>query len=456
MTYDLAVLGGGPGGYVAAVRGAQLGASVCLIEEREVGGTCLNRGCIPTKAILASGELYHHMKRADEFGLTVSEVGFDMAKIIERKNKVVFGLRSGVEKLLKSNKITLIKGRGKLISKNEIEVSGEVVSAKNVILATGSEPLVPGLFSIDSKNIITSDDALEMKEVPESIVVAGGGVLGCEWAIIFNTFGCKTTVIEMLPTIVPTEDVQVSRFLQSFMQRQGIKIMTKSKISEIKEIDGEIETVLENGKSVKAQKMLLSLGRKLNTRGLGFEEAGIEFDGEKIKVDDGLRTNIPGIFAIGDITGKKLLAHVASAQGIVAAENAMGEDKKVIDYDLIPGCIYTSPEAASVGITEEMAKSRGIKYVKSKIPFGINGKASCIGETGGFVKIIAEEETHKILGVHIIGPKATELIGEGAFLVVQGLTAKEALKTVHPHPTLSEIIMEAIALIEKECIHFAN
>jgi len=457
MMYDLAVIGAGPGGYVAAIRGAQLGARVCLIEGREVGGTCLNRGCIPTKAIISSAELYHKMKKAEEFGLSAGEVGFNLKKIMERKDKIVTDLRTGVIKLLKGNKITLIEGRGKLAGKNEIEIFGEnpqSVSAENIILATGSEPLVPGMFNTGSKRVMTSDDAFNLTEIPRSIIIAGGGVLGCEWAIIFNAFGSSVTIIEMLPAIIPTEDLQISRMLQGFLQKKGIKIMTKSRILEIKEAGNEIEALLEGGKSVRAKKLLLSLGRKLNTRGNGFEEAGLEFDGEKIKVDESLRTSIPGIFAIGDITGKKLLAHVASAQGIVAAENALGRDKKMIDYDLIPGCIYTSPQVASVGLTEEKAKEKGIKYIKSRFPFAANGKANCMGETEGFVKIIAGEEDHKILGVHIMGPKATELISEGALALTHGLTAKDVLKTVHPHPTLSEGIMESFAQIEKECIHF--
>ncbi|MEQ8190172.1 MAG: dihydrolipoyl dehydrogenase [Candidatus Eremiobacterota bacterium] len=452
--YDLTVLGGGPGGYVAAIRAAQLGSNVCLIEEREVGGTCLNRGCIPTKAILASADLYRHMVKAEEFGLKADNVTFNFSRIIERKNRVVENLRNGILKLIKDRKITLVKGRGILLNKNEIEVTGqETVKSNKIILATGSEPLIPGIFN--SKKSITSDDALTMTEMPESIIIAGGGYLGCEWAVIFKTFGSDVTVVEMMKNIVPTEDIQISRFLQTFMQKQGIKIMTGAKILEVK--DGEeIEAHIEGGKVIKAKKMLVSLGRKLNTRNLGFEGAGITFEREAVTVDETMRTSVEGIYAIGDITGKKLLAHVASAQALVAAENACGHKKTMIDYNLIPGCIYTSPEVASVGMTEQKATELGIKCIKSRFPFAANGKAGCIGETDGFVKIIAKEEDHKILGIHIIGARATELIGGAATIISQGLSAKEALKTVYPHPTLSESLMEALAGIEKECIHFGG
>ncbi|HPZ09872.1 MAG TPA: dihydrolipoyl dehydrogenase [Candidatus Eremiobacteraeota bacterium] len=452
--YDLTVLGGGPGGYVAAIRAAQLGLSVCIIEEKEVGGTCLNRGCIPTKAILASADLYRNMQKAKEFGLSAGEISFDFQKILERKNNIVQNLRNGVLKLLKDRKINIIKGRGRLLNKNEIDVSRETIKSSKIILATGSEPLIPEMFNINSKRVITSNEALEMEELPRSIIIAGGGYLGCEWACIYRAFGCDVTVVEMLKTIVPTEDVQVSRFLQTFMQKQNIKFMTGSKILEIKETDNQIEATLEGGKSVKADYILLSLGRKLNTSGMGFEETGIKIERGRVEVDEYLNTNIPGIYAIGDITGKKLLAHVASAQGIIAAENATNKNRKMINYDTIPGCIYTFPEVASVGLTEESAKEKGIKYVKSRFPFAANGKASAMGETEGFVKVLAGEEDHKILGVHIIGPKATELIGECANIITQGLTAKEVLKAVHPHPTVSESLQEAFAGIEKECIHF--
>lgn len=350
--YDLTVLGGGPGGYVAAIRAAQLGVNVCLIEEREVGGTCLNRGCIPTKAILASADLYRHMLKAEEFGLTAENVTFNFSRIIERKNKIVENLRNGILKLIKDRKITLVKGRGKLLNKNEIVVTGEnniSLKSNKIIIATGSEPLIPNMFNINSEKIITSDDALNMTEIPESIIIAGGGYLGCEWAIIFKTFGSDVTVVEMMKNIVPTEDMHISRFLQTFMQKQGIKIMTGAKILEVKTGE-DIEAHIEGGKVIKAKKMLMSLGRKLNTRNLGFEETGITFEREAIAVDNKMMTSVEGLYAIGDITGKKLLAHVASAQAIVAAENASGHKKTVIDYDLIPGCIYTSPEVASVGL----------------------------------------------------------------------------------------------------------
>lgn len=457
--YDIAVLGGGPGGYVAAIRGAQLGGKVCLIEEREVGGTCLNRGCIPTKAIISCAELYEKMKKAEDFGLIVEKAGFNTEKIIERKNNIVANLRQGIEKLLKTNKIDFKKGRGKLLNKNEIEITGEnneKIEANKIILATGSETLVPQIFKINSERIITSDEALQLKKIPESIIVAGGGYVGCEWATIFNSFDSRVTVIEMLNNIVPTEDMQISRFLQTSLQKQGITVLTKSKILEIKDNGREIEALLENGKTVTGEMMLLSLGRKLNTGGIGLEELGIEFEREKITVDKKLRTTVENIFAIGDITGKKMLAHVASAQGIIAAENAMGKDKEIIDYSLIPACIYTSPEVASVGLTEEEIKGRGLKYIKSRFPFAVNGKAHCIGDANGFIRIFAGEEDHKILGIHIIGPKATEMIATGAFIVTSGLTAKEALKTVQAHPTLSESLTEAIALLEEECIHFGN
>ena len=459
MKYDVAVLGGGPGGYVAAIRSAQLGATVCLIEDKHVGGTCLNRGCIPTKAIISSAELYQKMKHASDFGITTENTSFDIEKIIDRKNNIVINMRQGIERLLKNKKVEIIKGWGKLVSKNEINITSESeikIEASKIILATGSETLVPPVFNIKSDKVITSDEALELKKVPESIIIAGGGYVGCEWATIFNSLDCNVTIIEMLKNIVPTEDIQISRFLQTSLKKNGITILTNSRISEIKDNGSQIEALLENGKTITADKMLLSLGRKLNTRNIGLEEIGLAFDGEKISVDEHLKTSIANIFAIGDITGKKLLAHVASAQGIIAAENAIGMNKKIIDYSLIPSCIYTYPEAASVGFTEEQIKKQGINYIKGRYPFTVNGKAHCIGDANGFIIIFAEKEDHKVLGIHIIGPKATEMISMGAFIVTNGLTAKEAIRTIMPHPTLSESLMEALALIEKECIHFGN
>lgn len=458
MSYKIAIIGGGPGGYVAAIRAAQLGARVVVVEQDALGGTCLNRGCIPTKALLAGAALVKGIQGAAAFGIDVKDYRVDYARLAARKDAVVKQLTQGIAYLFKKNKVDHIKGRGFLKGPGRVEVvtaegTVENIEAENIILATGSEPALITSLGYNGSTVVTSNEALAWKEVPAELLIIGGGVIGCEFASLFATLGSKVTIVEMMPTILPMIDSEISRRFSMMLKKAGVEIKTKAQITEIKEEGNRVRATLADGQTIEADKVLISIGRQFNTRDLGLEEAGVAMGPKgEIIVDEYMRTNVPGIYAIGDVTNKIQLAHVASAQGLAAVATIMGRPTKV-DYDAVPSCIYTLPEIAGVGLTREAAEERGIKVKVGKFPFQASGKALCSGETEGMVKIIAEAESDRILGVFIMGPHATELIAEGALAVNKGITATELAATIHAHPTLAEAVMEAAEAVHGKSIH---
>jgi len=462
--YNIAIIGAGPGGYVAAIRASQLGGRVAVIEKEELGGTCVNRGCIPTKALLASARLLNSIKKGAEFGIRSGEFSIDFSAITKRKERIVKQFVSGIAQLFKSYGIFLIRGKGRLTEKigdkvTEIEVekddgSLEKVIANKLIIATGSVPAqIPGI-SVDKREVITSDQALELEEVPSSLLIIGGGVIGVEFASIFNSLGSKVTIVELLERIIPTEDGEISEELKKFLVRSGIEVNTGVKVQEVSPDNGKRKVIMETqqGREERvAQKVLIATGRKPYTEALGLEKTGIGLRKGGILVNERMETNLPGIFGIGDVVGGVLLAHVASGEGIVASENAMGGQSK-IDYRVIPNCIYSIPEVASVGLSEERAKEMGYQVNVGRFPFLANARATILGERMGLVKILADRKTDEILGVHIIGPDATELIGEACVAMKARLTTKDLERIIHAHPTLSEGIFEAAHDVHGEAI----
>jgi dihydrolipoamide dehydrogenase len=451
------VIGAGPGGYVAAIRAAQLGAEVTVIEKGEVGGTCLNVGCIPTKTLLASVEVLSSIKEAAKFGINVGEAVPDLARMMSRKDKVVGQLRKGIEYLLKNKKIVLIKGSGKILEPGKVEVvkddgSKEALSAAKIIIATGSESAQPSLFPFDGEKIITSKEALSLEKIPESLLIVGAGAIGVEFGCIFAALGTAVTIVEMLPQVLPTEDAEIARELEKQLRRKRIKVYTGTKIEAVDSQQSAVHSTLSSGEVIETEKMLVAVGRKLNSAGLGLEEAGINLERGRIVVNEKLETNVAGIYAIGDVVGGTLLAHKASSEGIVAAENASGQDS-VMDYHAVPGCIFTLPEVASVGLSEQKAKEAGQEIKIGRFPFRALGKALAVGQVEGMIKIVAEAESDEILGIHIIGPHATDLIAEGVLAIKAEITVEELGNTIHAHPTLAEGIMEAAHALHGKAIH---
>ncbi len=457
--YNLCVVGGGPGGYVAAIRAAQLGAKVVLVEKENLGGTCLNVGCIPTKALVASTSLLSDIKNAESFGLKVEGVGFDFAKMMERKDKIVSQLVGGVGFLMKKNNIEVIDGTAKLTGKNSLEVATaegtQTIEAENIILATGSEAALIKALSYDGENVITSKEALSLTEVPESLLVIGGGVIGCEFAMIYSELGVKVTIVEALERLLPMVDPEISKRMTTALKKKKIKISTGKLITSVEVADGSIKATLESGKEIEAEKALISIGRTFNSQGLGLEDVGVAIGQRgEIVVDDYLKTNVENVYAIGDVTNKVQLAHVASAQGIVCVENLLKDaPATAMKYDVVPSCIFTSPEIGTVGLTEAEAEEKGMEVAVGKFDFKASGKALCIGHNDGFVKIVAEKATDKIVGVHIMGPHATDLIAEGVLAVEKGITVEELTKTIHAHPTLAECVMEAAEAVHGLSVH---
>jgi len=455
--FNVVVIGGGPGGYVAAIRASQLGSSVALVERDRVGGTCLNRGCIPTKALYYTAKTLNTVRHAAAFGVDTGEVGFDMARAVERKNGVVEKLVGGVEQLLKANGVELIPGSGFLESPGRVRVTSggeaEVIGAGKVILATGSEPAMIPVFNIDGTDVITSTEALDLTSVPESILIIGGGVMGCEFATIFSAFGSSVTVVELLPSILSLEDRQVARVVARRFKETGVSVLTEVNVESV-EVTGEgrVKTTLADGREFITEKVLVTIGRSFNSTGLGLEEAGVEVEKGRIKVDDRMETTAKGVYAIGDVTGKFLLAHVASTQGIVAASNAAGKDKRM-DYSVIPAGVFTDPEIASVGLNERVAKDRGVDYSIGRFPYAASGKALGMGETDGFVQLLADPGSDRVLGCSIVGAHATDLIGEVAVAMKAGAKAKDITETIHAHPTLPELVMEAAEDLHGMAIH---
>jgi dihydrolipoamide dehydrogenase len=467
--YDVVVIGSGTGGYVAAIRAAQLGLRTTVVERAPVlGGTCLNWGCIPTKALLEHAHALKVAQNWQEWGLTIGQaaVGIDMAQVQARKDKIVKGLTGGIEVLFKKNKIDWIKGTGRLAGKRAIEVTDgqkqTVVARKEVIVATGSQPRsVPGV-EIDRKRIITSDEAVGLKEIPKSIVILGSGAVGVEFGSIFRRFGSEVTIIELLPRLVPIEDEAVSAELERAFRKQGIKVLTGTRVTSAKSgpggIDIEAQTPDARTVNLKAEYLLVATGRGPVTSGLGAEEAGLRLERGYVHVDPDFRTNVPGISAIGDVItfddpGHPQLAHLSSAEGIALAERIAGSEYRRINYDQVPGCTYCDPEIGSVGLTEAEAQKRGYDVKTGSFKFGILGRARIAGEPEGFVKIVYDKKYDEILGVHMIGARSTELIAEATLALRLECTVEELVRTIHAHPTMSEAVGEAAHAAHGAAIH---
>ncbi len=455
----ITILGAGPGGYVAAIRAAQLGAEVMVIEEGEVGGTCLNWGCIPTKTLIASAEVLHKAKNAKNYGLDLEgTITPNIERIVERKNKVVATQVKGIRGLFKSWGVRLIEGRGVIVNPGLISVSfpdgsTSEVETDKIIIATGSKPAQIPVFPYDGTRILSSDHAINPDSVPESLLVIGAGVIGCEFAFIYKEFGSDVTMVEMMPNAVSTEDEEISQLLERELKKKKIKLLTNTSVDKVDVRDKGVSVALSNGKTIEAEKVLVSIGRSVNSREIGLEAVGVK-TGQRgeILVDSSLQTNVGGIFAIGDVVGGIMLAHLASKEGMVAAENAMGA-KSSVNYDVIPAAIFTSPEIGSVGLREKDVVDKGIQYKVGRFQFRALGKAHAMGEIAGLFKIISEASTDKILGAHIIGPHASDLVHEIAVAMEKGLTVKDIAHTIHAHPTLAEGIMEAAEDVHDMAVH---
>lgn len=457
----IAVIGGGPGGYTAAIRAAQLGAEVTVIEKDKLGGTCLNRGCIPTKALLACADALTLIQEAEEFGISVSgQVKPDLGKMLERKNKVVLQLRGGIEQLFKTHKIRLVNSKGKLVkqeNKLSVETDEGLEDYEAVIIATGSEPAKFASFDFSQPTVMTSDDALDLGEIPEKLLILGGGVVGCEFASLYSRLGSEITLVELMPQILPFEERRIAKQLEGSFKKKGIRVLAKTSIDKIVEYgDDKIKAELSNGEVVAATKLLVSIGRKLLTEGIGLEEAGVDLtERGGTKVNDKMETSVPGVYAIGDCNGGIMLAHWAAAEGAVAAQNICGKNT-VIDKSVIPSCIFTTPEIATVGLNADRAKEKGIEIKTGRFPFAANGKAHAVGEPEGSVTIVVDVKTDKVLGGQIIGPHASDLVHEIALAIKLGITAREIGNTIHAHPTLSEAVLEAAENVHGMAIHIAS
>ena len=456
------IIGAGPGGYVAAIRAAQLEAQVTIVESQTVGGVCLNWGCIPSKTLLNLVDLGERARHAEAWGLTFEgPVGFDLKRMMARKNDVVQSLVKGISTLFKQWKIQHISGRGELVSDRQVRVTDadgaiQLLNADAIVLATGSSwPQMPQ-FPIDGQQVISSKEALELAEIPRSVIIVGGGVEGCEFACLFSGLGSQVTLVEMMPTVLSMEDEDTVAILTREFKKRKVRLYLNATIQDWKSTADGIHSTLSTGESVIADKMLISVGRRMNSGGLGLEAVGVQTGSrEEILVDEHMETSVPGVYAIGDVTGKSMLAHVASAQGKVAVSNAMGTTQS-LNYDVIPAGIFTLPEIGRVGLTEQQARESGMPTTVGRFRYGGIGKAQAVGEITGQFKVIAEKESKKIVGIHIIGAHAADLIHEGALAMQGGLTATDVADLIHAHPTLSEGLMEAAEDMEGLAIHQAR
>ena len=462
-TYDVAIIGSGPGGYVAAIRAAQLGMSVLIVErEGRLGGVCTLRGCIPTKALLHTADLLEGARHGAEVGVSAREVKLELSAAMKHKEKVVRQSSNGVAYLMKKNRVDVAIGFGRIAAPGNLSVTSAdggqtLFAAKNILVATGSTPRsLPGI-EIDHKAVLSSDSILELTEIPKSLLVIGSGAVGVEFASMFARFGSKTTIIEILPRIVPVEDEEISRELAASFKRQGVAVYVDTRVERVTKAESGVEVLARTSggktETFRAEKMLMAVGRKPLSEGIGLEGPGVATEKGYIVVDGMMRTNIPGIYAIGDVVPTPWLAHVASAEGVVAVEHMAGRATQPLNYDQVPGCTFCSPEVASIGLTGARARERGFDVVVGKFPFSAVGKARITNETVGFVKIVAEKRYDEVLGVHIIGPKATELIAEAGAALRLEATSEELVRTIHAHPTLAEAIHEASEAVGGHAIH---
>ena len=461
MKYDIIIIGSGPGGYVTAIRASQLGFKVAVVEREELGGICLNWGCIPTKALLKSAQVYEYMKHVDSYGLKAKEIDKDFSAVIKRSRGVAESMSKGVQFLMKKNKIDILEGFGKIKTGKKVEVTaanGDVkeYSADHVIIATGARSRELPFLPMDGKKVIGYRQAMVLPEQPKKMIVVGSGAIGVEFAYFYNSMGTEVTIIEFMPNVVPLEDEEISKQFERSLKKSGIKVMTSSSVTKVDTSGKGVVATVETKKgetTIEADIVLSAVGIKSNIENIGLEDVGIVTDKDKILVNDYYQTNLPGYYAIGDVVPGPALAHVASAEGITCVEKIAGLDPEPIDYGNIPGCTYASPEIASVGLTEAQAKEKGYELKVGKFPFSASGKAKAAGASDGFVKVIFDAKYGEWLGCHMIGAGVTDMIAEAVLGRKLETTGHEVLKAVHPHPTMSEAVMEAVADAYDEVIH---
>ena len=454
--YDIIVLGSGPGGYVTAIRASQLGFKTAVIEKESLGGVCLNWGCIPTKALLKSAQVFEYLKHAEDYGLKVKDAEHDFDAVVKRSRGVADGMSNGVKFLMKKNKIDVIEGFGKLKTGKKVDVDGKEYSADHIIIATGARSRELPSLPQDGEKVIGYRKAMTLDKQPKKMIVVGSGAIGVEFAYFYNAMGTEVTIVEYLDRIVPVEDEEVSKQLERSFKKSGIKVMTSAEVTSVDTSGNGVKATIKTKKgeeTLEADIVLSAVGIKSNIENIGLEDVGIAVDRDKILVNDYYQTNIPGYYAIGDVTPGQALAHVASAEGILCVEKIAGQHVEALDYGNIPGCTYCYPEVASVGLTEAQAKEQGIEIKVGKFPFSASGKASASGNKDGFVKVIFEAKYGEWLGCHMIGAGVTDMIAEAVLGRKLETTGHEVLKAVHPHPTMSEAVMEAVAAAYDEVIH---
>lgn len=459
--YDVIVIGSGPGGYVAAIRASQLGMKVAVVERAELGGICLNWGCIPTKALLKSAQVFEYIKHASDYGISVKDAKADFTSVVKRSRDVANGMSKGIQFLFKKNKIDQISGFGKLVPGKKVEVTSndgkkETYSADHIILATGGRARELPNLKIDNEKIIGYRKAMVLDKLPESMVIVGSGAIGVEFAYFYNSMGTKVTIVEFMPNIVPVEDEDISKQLEKEYKKMGMSIMTNSSVESVDTSGNKCKVKVKTQKgeeTLECDIVLSAVGVATNIEGIGLEDVGVATDKGRVLVDDYYKTNIPGIYAIGDIVKGQALAHVASAEGIICVEKIAGHHPEPLNYGNIPGCTYCTPEIASVGLTEKQAKEKGYEVKVGKFPFSASGKASAAGAKEGFVKVIFDAKYGEWLGAHMIGANVTEMIAEVVVARKLETTGHEIIKSVHPHPTMSEAVMEAAAAAYDEVIH---
>ena len=461
MKFDIAIIGSGPGGYVAAIRASQLGKKVAIIERENLGGICLNWGCIPTKALLKSAQVFDYINHSDDYGISIKDAKVDFDGMVKRSRGVADGMSKGIAFLMKKNKIEVINGTGKLAGKGKINVTDDkgkssTVEADHIILATGARSRELPNIPIDGKNVVGYRDAMVLPKQPKEMIVIGSGAIGMEFAYFYSTIGTKVTIVEFMDRILPVEDADVSKAMMMNYKKKGIEIMTNSSVEKVESKVGKSTVTIKTKKGTETKEcdiVLSAAGVQTNLENLGLEEMGIKHDKGKVVVDDFYKTTAPGVYAIGDIVPGPALAHVASAEGIICVEAICGHHPQALNYGNIPGCTYTHPEVASVGLTEEQAKEKGYELRVGKFPFSASGKASASGHKDGFVKVIFDKKYGEWLGCHMMGEGVTDMIAEAVVARNLETTGMEVLKSVHPHPTMSEAVMEAVAQAYEECIH---